>query len=103
MSNDWAAVEAAAQRAGWEPVGALWRGPCPVTGEEYCTVEPASANDGVLMRCSAPSCKAVAPIPRRPPLPRTQGGAVEGGHASFQDARRKPAGPALLLSSDNRT
>ena len=64
MSNDWGAVNAAAQRAGWKLWKAdksRWRGPCPVTGKEYTTVEPADANDGVLMRCYARSCKAVAP------------------------------------------
>ena len=45
MSNDdWDAVEAAAKRAGWKRSGPLLQGPCPVTDEEYCTVEPASAN-----------------------------------------------------------
>ena len=62
MSNDdWDAVEAAAKRAGWKRSGPLLQGPCPVTDEEYCTVEPASANDGVLMRCYAPSCKKIGP------------------------------------------
>ena len=62
MSNDdWDAVEAAAKRVGWKHSGPLLQGPCPVTDEEYCTVEPASANDGVLMRCYAPSCKKIGP------------------------------------------
>jgi hypothetical protein len=63
MSNDWNAVEAAAQRAGWklsDPKKSLWLGSCPVTGEEYCTVEPGTwASDGVLMECWAPSCLAL--------------------------------------------
>ena len=74
-NDDWPEVKAAALRAGWrpshtpnqadEPTG-LWRqvlddkqarglrGPCPVTGEPSCTIEPGKrANDGVLMRCWA--------------------------------------------------
>ena len=63
MSNDWDAVEAAAKPAGWKRSGSLLQGPCPVTDEDYCTVESAWANDGVLMRCYAPSCKKVRPTP----------------------------------------
>ena len=62
MSKDWSAVEAAAKRAGWKRSGSLLRGPCPVTDEEYCTVEPGDlASDGVLMKCYAPRCKKLGP------------------------------------------
>lgn len=62
MSDDWDAVEAAAKRAGWKRSGSLLQGPCPVTDEEHCTVEPGDmANDGVLMKCYAPSCQRIAP------------------------------------------
>ena len=71
--SDWPKVEAEVRAAGWtyEPrpsrleqlldVPGRWGGPCPVSGESYCTFEESKrASDGVYMECHAPTC---LPVP----------------------------------------
>lgn len=63
--SDWPEVEAAAKVAGWVRIGSAWVGVCPVTKLGHTSVEYGSrARDGVLMRCSNPTC--ISPRPDNP-------------------------------------